>query len=53
MNIRIPWLVTRKKLIFSCINETIIIYLLNENVFSDSLLSANNKESEKTFSLSK
>ena len=44
MNIRIPWLVTRKKLIFSCINETIIIYLLNENVFSDSLLFADNKK---------
>ena len=44
MDIRIPWLVTRRKLIFSCINETIIIYLLNTNVFSNSFLFADNEK---------
>ena len=37
MIIRIPWLISRKKLIFNCILEIILIFLLNKYIFSDFL----------------
>ena len=37
MIIRFPWLISRKKLIFNCILEILLIFLLNKYIFSNFL----------------
>mgnify|MGYP001247862701 CR=1 FL=1 len=42
MRIRLPWLISRRKLLISCIYEIVLIYLLNVYIFSEYFVFAKN-----------
>ena len=42
MDIRIPWLLSRKKIIFNCLIDILLIYILNNFIFGEYLKFAEN-----------